>query len=269
MTPNPRPRDPSFAVAAAPAQLAPHLWEYIASEHWMQGRTQFGGLVAAAMTHAMAATCDMDQRLRTLSIVFAAPIDPGVAQIETTLDRTGKSTVFSSAVLVQNGSLRTRAHAVFAHGRESSISLKAPLPILEFALADAEKFPYIEGVVPTFLQNFDLRLGVGAFPYSGSNDGIIGGYARHNPPIAGTSALLGLLDAWPPAILPMAAGPAAGSTVSWTAHFLREPPTDPDAWYTFRYDTVASEDGYATYVGTLACNGDVIAWSEQLSAVFT
>jgi hypothetical protein len=66
----------------------------------------------------------------------------------------------------------------------------------------------------------------------------------------------------------MATGPTAASTVSWTAHILRDPPADPAAWYTFRYDTVAAEQGYATIVGTLSCDGEAIAWSEQLAAVY-
>lgn len=258
----------SFLEAATPVPVAAGRSELLTSEHWAQGRTQFGGLVAAAMTNAMAQECDDDLHLRTLSVAFAAPITAGTALIDATLDRTGSSTAFASAVVSQEGAHKARAHAIFVRNRDSAITVEPALPTMDVDLAQAQEFPFIEGVVPTFLKNFQLRLGVGSFPFSGAAHGTIGGYARHNPPIAGTSAILGLLDAWPPAILPMATGPAAGSTVSWTAHILSELPSDADAWYTFRYDTIASDDGYATFVGTLACEGRVIAWSEQLAAVF-
>lgn len=258
----------SFVNAATPVKRNSGLWDFAAHEQWAQGRTQFGGLVAAAMTHAMADLCDDDLHLRTLSVAFAAPIAAGVAQIETALDRTGSSTAFTSAVITQDGAHRTRAQAIFVRNRDSAIAVEPVPPAMDHAFTDAQEFGYIEGLMPAFLRGFDLRLGVGAFPFSGADRGVIGGYARHQPPISGVGALLGLLDAWPPAILPMATELTAGSTVSWTAHILREPPTDPDAWYTFRYDTVASANGYATFVGTLACGGEVIAWSEQLAAVF-
>ncbi|MFA7266374.1 MAG: thioesterase family protein [Candidatus Nanopelagicales bacterium] len=259
---------PSFLDAATPMPVAPGQSQLFASEHWAQGRTQFGGLVAAAITNAMARECDDDLHLRTLSVAFAAPITTGTALINATVDRTGSSTAFTSAVVSQEGAHKARAQGVFVRNRDSAITVKPPLPTMDVDRDQAQEFPYIEGVVPRFLKKFELRLGVGSFPFSGATHGTIGGYARHNPPVAGTSAILGLLDAWPPAILPMATGPAAGSTVSWTAHILSEVPQDADAWYTFRYDTIASDDGYATFVGTLACEGKVVAWSEQLAAVF-
>lgn len=258
----------SFLDAATPTQVAAGQSHFHASEHWAQGRTQFGGLVAAAMANAMAQDCDEDLRLRTISVAFAAPIGAGTALIDTSLDRTGSSTAFGSAVVSQEGAHKARAHAVFVRPRDSAITVEPTPPTMDVDLEQAQAFPFIEGLVPTFLKHFQLRLGVGSFPFSGATQGTIGGYVRHDPPIAGTSAVLGLLDAWPPAILPTATGPAAASTVSWTAHILSELPTNADAWYTFRYDTIASQAGYATFVGTLACEGRVIAWSEQLAAVF-
>lgn len=257
-----------FSAASTPARLTESEWELTATPDWSQGRTLFGGLVAAAVTHAMSNAVADELALRTLSVMFAAPIETGSAQIATSHDRTGSSTAFTSATISQDGSLRTRAQAVFAKSRESSIVV-APQPgELELSLADAPAVPYLEGVVPTFMKNFDVRWGLGDAPFSGSARGTLGGYCRHREPLTGTKALLGLLDVWPPAVLPMANGPAAGSTVSWTAHILRQPPTDPTAWYEFRYDTVAAEQGYATYVGTLSCEGAVIAWTEQLAAIF-
>ena len=62
--------------------------------------------------------------------------------------------------------------------------------------------------------------------------------------------------------------PPLNSTVIGPRTYCANRQTDPTAWYEFRYDTVAAEQGYATYVGTLSCEGAVIAWTEQLAAIF-
>lgn len=268
MSPETAEQPTDFSVAASPVRVGDDEWRLTAGPDWSQGRTLFGGLVGAALTHAMSEHVAPDLQLRTLSVVFAAPIYPGASEIHTQLDRLGSSTAFTSATVSQDGAQRSRAQAVFARSRESDINVAPAPPEMTTPFEQAPELPYIEGVVPVFIHHFDIRWGVGDFPFSGSARGTLGGYLRHNPPLGGTSAVLGLLDAWPPAVLPMASGPASASTVSWTAHILRDPPSNPDAWYTFRYDTVAAEQGYATMVGSLSCDGQVIAWTEQLAAVF-
>ncbi len=239
-----------------------------ATPEWAQGRTLFGGLVAANLYQAMASLAQPDQLLRSISVSFPAPISLGRARLDADLDRAGGSTSFTSATVIQDGDIRTRCHAVFARSRPSKIVVSAPLPQLDLALADAPEFPYIEGVMPEFIQKFDIRWGIGDWPFSGSDRGTLGGYIRHRDSVSGPAAILGLLDAWPPAVLPMAQGRAASSTISWTTHIVDDIPPASDAWYEFRSDTVSSRDGYATFTGTLSQQGRVIAWSEQLAAVF-
>lgn len=268
MTPEAHNRPTDFSIAASPVRVGGNEWTLTAGTDWSQGRTLFGGLVGAAVANAMSAQLAPDLQLRTLSAVFAAPISPGVSHITTHIDRVGSSTAFTSATVSQEGKLRSRAQAVFARTRESTVTVEPTPPKMTTPFDEAPELPYIEGVVPVFIQHFDVRWGIGDYPFTGSSQGTLGGYLRHKPPLCGAAAVLGLLDAWPPAVLPMATGPAFASSVSWTAHILRDPPTEPDAWYTFRYDTVAAEQGYATTVGSLSCEGKVIAWTEQLVAVF-
>lgn len=258
----------SFASASVPKRLGNGEWELTAGPDWAQGRTLFGGLVGAAVAEAMTDLVPTDLSLRTLSISFAGPISPGSAQINTHLDKTGTATAFAGATVTQDGSIRTRAQAVFARTRESTIEVLPPTPEIDTSFDESPVMPYLEGIVPVCMQHFEIRWGLGDFPFTGSSRGTLGGYCRHQEPASGVGAVLGLLDCWPPAVLPMATGPTAASTVSWTAHILRDPPADPAAWYTFRYDTVAAEQGYATIVGTLSCDGEAIAWSEQLAAVY-
>lgn len=261
-----RPLD--FERASTPNRSSEHTWTLEAVAEWQQGRTLFGGLVAAALTRAMSAELSNELPLRHLSITFAAPINVGQTEIMTCLDRTGSSTAFTSATVHQNGSLTTRASAVFGSARSSAISVPPAAPTFEKDFATAEQLPYVEGLVPAFLQNIDMRWAIGDYPFTGSERGTLGGYCRFDPPSAGVAAVVGLLDSWPPAVLPMANGLTAGSTITWNAHFVGPIPSDPEAWFEFRYDTVSCSDGYATYCGVLSHQGRVIAWTEQLAAIF-
>jgi acyl-CoA thioesterase len=258
-----------FSQASRPEPRDDGTWAIAVTAQWAQGRTLFGGLVAANVCHAMETLVEPDQHLRSFSTNFAAPMEPGEAVLRVAMDRAGSATAFTSATIEQGGQLRSRSQAVFARNRASAISVEAIPPPLDVAFDDADTLPYIEGVVPAFMQSFDVRWGIGDFPFSGSKKATLGGYIRHREPlVAGAGGILALLDAWPPAILPMATGPTAASTISWTAHILAEIPAASEQWYEFRYDTIASKDGYATFVGTLSQNGQVIAWTEQLAAVF-
>lgn len=257
-----------FAEASMPTEIEPGRWQLTIHPGWDQGRTVFGGLVAASLANAMASLALPDQQLRVISTSFAAPISGESAEILVRRDRVGKSTTFTSAEIWQDGEFKTRAHAIFAQERSTSIS-SPPVPgLIEKPFEDAERLPFIEGVVPNFIKHFDLRWGVGDFPYTGSKEGKIGGYCRHQEPAGGVGGVLGLLDAWPPATLPMATGPASGSSMNWTAHFVGPIPEPSTDWFEFRYDTIAAGHGYATFAGTLSKDGQVIAWTEQLGAVF-
>lgn len=258
----------SFDQAASPRQIDSGEWQFSAGADWTQGRTMFGGLVAAAAANAMADRADPGKHLRTLQVNFAAPSAPGDTLIRTELDRSGKSTSFCAATITQNGELTARAQAVFASDRASSISVDSGTVELEASFDDAQALPYIENVTPEFTRKFDYRYAAGDFPYTGSARGVLGGFIRHNTEASGIAALVGLLDTWPPSILPMAAGPVFGSTVSLTAHIIEDIPDIADQWCTFRYDTISAGNGYATYLGKLAYKGRVIAWTEQLAAVF-
>ena len=257
-----------FAAASQPTEIEPGRWRLTVHPGWDQGRTLFGGLVAANMANAMASFAQPEQQLRVITTSFAAPISGDSADILVRQDRVGKSTTFTSAEIWQGDELKTRAHAIFAESRPTSIT-SPPVPgVMERTLDEAQQLPFAEGLVPNFIKHFDLRWGVGDFPYTGSKEGKIGGYCRHQEPAGGIAGILGLLDAWPPATLPMATGPASGSSMNWTAHFVGPVPEANTDWYEFRYDTVAAANGYATFAGTLSKDGQVIAWTEQLGAIF-
>jgi len=258
----------SFDEAASVAEQADGSFRCQISPPWSQGRTVFGGVLAAMMAGAMASKVNPDLRLRTLQAIFLAPLAAGLASVCASSDRVGSNTAFTSAQVTQDGRLSARCNAVFARDRASAIEVRPAPPIIPLGFDDAPALPFIEGLTPEFTRNFDFRWAVGGFPMTGSAEAELGGYCRHTTTATGVGAVLGLLDAWPPPVLPIATGPTFASTIALTAHILRDVPDLTGRWCTFRYRTVSAANGYATYLGTLAVDESVVAWTEQVAAVF-
>lgn len=82
--------------------------------------------------------------------------------------------------------------------------------------------------------------------------------------------VLALVDAWPPALLPHLAAPAAGSTLSWTIQFVQPMPTLPgDAWYKYRASIEHAADGYGhTSAALWTADDQLLAISRQTVTVF-
>ena len=70
-------------------------------ESWAQGRTIFGGLVAAGALRAMREYTD--RRPRSLLISFVGPVSPGLSEIEVTKLRSGRSMTQLEARVSQDG----------------------------------------------------------------------------------------------------------------------------------------------------------------------
>lgn len=267
---------PEFNDALKATMVKPGRWSWEPHEGWLQGRTVFGGLTVAAIANAMTvevlagiAPDRVQPTLRTIQYSFPAPLLPHEAIIEVTVDRRGSSATFVSAVLNQDGHVVGRANAVFGASRDSDVSKSLAAPSLDMSLDEATTFPYIEGVTPEFTRNFDMKWAVSEYPFGQGVEGIVGGYARHKSEAQGMSAILALLDVWPPSVLPMFKEPAAASSVALTMHIVEDVPViGADDWFEFKYTTQSAARGYTTEIGQLSYESKVIAWIEQLVAVF-
>ena len=121
---------------------------------------------------------------------------------------------------------------------------------------------------PQFLQKVELRWGDASLPYSGSKHSHLRGYLRFKAPASDAEGLVALLDVFPSPAIAMLSEPRPASTVTWSAHLLALP-SATDEWYAFEYQTVAGLDGFHTVVGRLHnAEGKLLAWSEQLVALF-
>ncbi|MBV1860561.1 MAG: thioesterase family protein [Nannocystaceae bacterium] len=238
-------------------------------EGWMQGRATFGGLTAAVMAALGRNTePDLERTLRSLSIQLLAPVLPGQARGETTVLRRGRNITFVEVRLLQSDVLLARSTLVFAKPLTSTVEFAAP-PKPE--VGDPDTFvslPYIEGVTPEFTKHVDMRWAEGKPPFMGGTEAAFTGLFRYRVPLGDVEGILALLDTYPSPTLSLAKRPCPASTVAWTAHIVSIPDTFDD-WFTLRYEAVGGTHGLHTITGRLYDGaGTMVAWTEQLVAVF-
>lgn len=239
---------------------------------WGQGRAVYGGLVAGMMMSRLQGAVAEGQVLRAMSLSFVGPVSEGEAEFQVEILRQGKSVTHLSCRLLQEQGVRCIMLACFGHGRISQILVKPtamPHAADPSSLAAQSQIP---GVMPEFTQWFDYRYVDGDTPFSNSRQGVIGGWIRLQEPGAAFSAahLLALIDAWPPAVLPMYPGPAPISTMTWSAEFSEFPDSlSASQWFRYRADSGMSAAGYAaTHAGIWTDQGKLLAISHQSIAVF-
>jgi acyl-CoA thioesterase len=238
-------------------------------EEWKQGRTTYGGVLAAAALRAMSGLSG-GRQARTISVQFLGPVRDEPAQLVARALRTGRSLTFADAVVSQGDEPCATFQAVFGDDRGSDINVpleKVDVPDNPDAYVD---LPYIEGVIPQHVRNFQLRWTDGGPPFSGTQSTVLAGFVRfRDPPARGPERILGLLDSWPAPVLQQLTRHAPASSVTWTAHFVRPDDVPAGDWCWFRSDAVSGGDGFATMVGRLyGPDGRLLAWLEQLVAIF-
>lgn len=239
---------------------------------WTQGRANYGGLVAALLYARMAGVLDTPRVLRSATVSFVGPVATGPATVTARVLREGKSVVQVEAHLLQDGEVQAAMLASFGAPRESALAVGAsPAPAFPRP-DDLPALPYLPGITPEFTQHFDFRWGHGSFPFSGADLPEMGGWMRLKD--ARTefdyADLFLLIDAWPPAVLPMVKGVAPGSSLCWTLEPIQVPPGKTAGhWWQYLAQTDYFHDGYGH------CNarvwddeGRLVAISRQTVVVF-
>ncbi|WP_444919916.1 acyl-CoA thioesterase [Microbulbifer sp. CnH-101-G] len=243
---------------------------------WSQGRATFGGLVAAMLYEKMAtevAEVARESSLRSLTLSFVGPVSAGALGVNAQVLRAGRSVTQAQGQLLQSESVMLAALGSFGNGRDSSVKAVPPAAP-EFA--EPEKciaLPYIEGVVPEFTQKYDYRIARGQMPFSGTSERQLGGWVRFkdgSENTVGISHLLALIDAWPPATLPMLKAPAPASSLTWTVEFMEPlPKRSASDWWQYLAEVEQAEDGYAVIQARLwDSGGRLVALSRQMVTIF-
>jgi len=241
---------------------------------WGQGRSVFGGLIAALLLARIEQkTGFTDRDLRTINIHFCGVVIPEhPCEFTHRVLSEGKSVVQVEGQLLQDGQVKTQIVACFSAPRPSSIQVKHNLVFAKKSVSQALKFPFAEGVVPEFFCDFDLRITEGSLPFSGSEELKLAGWMRFSDPVEPLDdcAMLALIDAWPPAVLPMLQRPAPASSITWNLEFIQpRSPLQTDDYLLYECDVVQADSGYAhTEAKIFHPNGQLLALSRQLVGLY-
>lgn len=237
-------------------------------EHWMQGRTTYGGLSSALCLEALRRTFPGLPPLRSAMISFIGPAG-GPVEAKAQLLRQGKSVTFAEADLSGEKGLATRGTFAFGAARPSQFDkIFAPPPSMPDP-QDCEVF-VPEGLGPAFAGHFETRLAKGARPMSGSSEHDHYIWVRHKDREANNNvALLALADMPPPAVFPMLTAPAPVSSMTWMVNLLTAAPDTKDGWFLLQSRAENASEGYSSQ-DMLIWNFDrtLIATMRQSVAVF-
>ncbi|CAI8163304.1 thioesterase family protein [Pseudidiomarina mangrovi] len=241
-------------------------------EGWGQGRALFGGLTAAvAWQHAHHGVAT-EQHLRSFTVSFVAPVQPGEAQLVRRILRQGNNVTQVAVEILQQQQVVLSALASYGRSRPSAVRVTDTVTAQVPAREHGPSFPKSR-LMPEFTHYFDYHLSVGAMPFSGQTLREFGGWMRfcNEPKPITIGLLLGLVDAWPPALLPHLSEPAPASSLTWTIEFpepLNTQQSGSDWWQYSAYIDYAA-DGYGhTHAHIWDEQGQLVAISRQTVTVF-
>ena len=241
---------------------------------WAQGRSIFGGLSAALILSHIEAKTGLDDRdLRTMNVHFCGPINANEeCDFSYQVLSSGKSIYQIQGQLSQQGQVKTQVMTCFGMQRPSKAIVESEKFKQEMPFKKAMKMPYIKGITPELVQKVDARLSSKNIPFSGSEISQTNGWMcfEDAPAIFSDAAILALIDAWPPAILPMLTKPAPASTITWNIEFIqpRAPLKTADYLY-YECDVVQAQLGFAHTEGRVYHpDGELLALTRQLVGVY-
>lgn len=259
-----------FEKASAVERIDDGLFRAEVDPRWWVIRGPHGGYMTAIILRALTEIVGEPGRpVRSFSTHFvSAPKEGAPVEIETRLERSGRSITHTSARLTQDGQVMATSLAAFSVPWSGMGYDLAPAPEMA-SPEDCFKVP-AGGVAPRFLENFDMRWGIGDAPYSGSKKATVGGYLRfEEPQIVDAPAAACMLDAWAPVILPMATEPVVAPTIDLTMHFRSPFPlagVRHDDFFRFRLSSKLGRDGFFEEDGELwGPDGSLVAQCRQLA----
>ncbi|MBF5044552.1 thioesterase family protein [Aggregicoccus sp. 17bor-14] len=261
-----------LASTWAPRPESQGQYEALIGADWFQGRGAYGGVVGAGILRAMLHHLADAQRLpRSFTVHFCAPVSAGPATLQVRVERAGRQVSHLSARLEQAGGVAALASGTFAVSRESSLrwdTHQAP------AVSPPRELPEVPSeLLPTFAQHFDYRWAVGAPPFSGAQEALLGGWIRPRVPTPLDAPLaVALLDAFPPAASVRAEGFCNLATMDYTAHFYAALPqahAADDAFFLRVGSSRHAASGYADDTAHLwSEDGKLLAQLRQVAALF-
>jgi acyl-CoA thioesterase len=242
-------------------------WSAQVPAGWGQGRTTFGGLVAALLVRAAQAA---DSRpVRSVDVYFLEPVVTGPVELSVDSVRAGKYLTHLEIGLVQGNRRAAVGRFLLGEWTSGRFDQVPAAPTPEKSFDECLEMPYLEGLTPEFTRNLQVRVGEGDLPMTGSKRAVTGGFVRNRGAARGPAALLTHMDAWPPPVLALLDKPAAASSIRWHVQFHADvTEADGGDWSWFRCEADWRSGSLSTVAGMLVRGGTPVAYSEQTVAMY-
>lgn len=250
----------------AASRIGEGVWDV--PDGWQQGRGAWGGLVVAALVHAIEVQ-DPERTIRTVSAQIPAPVPVGTHRLQVRNVRSGSAMSTWQVELGDDGSL-ARATVLTGLARPTDVDASP------WGVARRPEAPNWESVPmapvgppigPVFTQHVEFRI-VEGMPYTQQPARALG-YVRmreQEPWTPGT--LLGLIDAWWPTTYSRLSEPHPMATVSFEAHLLVDPAGVPPDPLLFSSELLAAHEGFTTERRSLwSADGRLIVENLQSIAI--
>ena len=245
---------------------------------WQQGRTAYGGVVAAVAAQAMrdvaGAAWPADVTLRSLQCAFVSVVAAGDVTAQVEVLRQGRNVCHVMARVGNGDAPGSVLIGVYSADRPSVMTPRAPQRPPAPAEADAlRELVFRADRMPPFFQHLDARVAWGERPFSGrrSDRSVI--HLKLRDPGVGTlepevlAVLLGDMPATP--ALSELPGPAATSSVTWALELRPVPRAGVDGWWRIDSESVVVDGGYVNHAARLwAPDGRVAALGTQVVTAF-
>lgn len=238
------------------------------TDNWMQGRTTYGGLSAALCLAAVQRNHSGLPPLRSAQISFVGPV-AGEASVTTKVIRQGRSVAYIQAEMISKKGPATTAIFCFGQSRESRLHKHFTESPKVASVEESTDF-FDAGFGPSFANNYDCKLAQGGHPISGSEHNEHYIWVRHRDANAeGMTALLGIADMPPPAVLPMFEEFAPISSMTWMVNVLNENIKTEDGWWLMRSAAEHAQNGYSSQdMQVWNSDGELVVSALQNVALF-
>jgi acyl-CoA thioesterase len=239
------------------------------SPDWMQGRTISGGLATAFALHAVTKRFPDLPPLRSTMVAFIGPIG-GVVTADIKLLRAGKSVTFIEVNLLGEKGLATKITFGFGTSRPSELEKTYALHHGQPGPEGFESEPLINPQAAAFSQHIERRKVAGGERFTGSDDIDNYYWLRHRDKQANDlSAVLGLSDMLPPAIISALTERVPASSMTWMANILCEKPRTENGWWLVRTCADQASEGYSSQnMMVWNTEGELVITGRQIVAVF-
>ncbi|WP_081076267.1 thioesterase family protein [Burkholderia cepacia] len=220
--------------------------EFTPPASWYQGRTVYGGLLAAlALQTALLDSQQDSASLQSAHVSFIAPATKKLL-FEPELLRQGRSVSSLSVDCLSDGELAARVALVFTRSRTSEIEhnfLPCPLikgPMSYHTLNAVDKY-----AAPDYSHNFEMRPAGSTLPFTGSINPELLFWMRHQDAreVDPTVALIALADGLPPAVTTSLIETAKYRSIAWTLDLMQPPPVGH--WFLMRSFSRQAHNGYS------------------------